>query len=30
MAVRSEINMFIHADGQAEVTGELQRELAKI
>jgi hypothetical protein len=25
--VRSEINMFIRHDGEAEVTGEVQREL---
>jgi hypothetical protein len=27
MAVRSEVNMFIHDDGAAEVTGEIQRDL---
>ena len=27
MAVRTEINMFIRHDGEAEVTGEVQRDL---
>jgi Xaa-Pro dipeptidase len=30
MAARTEINMFIRHDGQAEVTGEIQEELVKI
>jgi Xaa-Pro dipeptidase len=30
MAARTEVNMFIRHDGQAEVTGEIQRELMKI
>ncbi len=30
MAVRTEVNMFIRHDGQAEVTGEIQKELVKL
>jgi Xaa-Pro dipeptidase len=30
MAVRTEVNVFIRHDGQAEVTGEVQRELVRI
>jgi Xaa-Pro dipeptidase len=30
MAARTEVNVFIRHDGQAEVTGEIQRELVKI
>lgn len=30
MAVRTEVNVFIRPDGQAEVTGEIQNELVKI
>jgi Xaa-Pro dipeptidase len=30
MAVRTEVNVFIRHDGQAEVTGEIQRELVRI
>jgi Xaa-Pro aminopeptidase len=30
MAVRTEVNVFIRHDGEAEVTGEIQRELVRI
>jgi Xaa-Pro aminopeptidase len=30
MAARTEVNVFIRHDGQAEVTGEVQRELVRI
>jgi Xaa-Pro dipeptidase len=30
MAVRTEVNVFIRHDTQAEVTGEIQRELVRI